>query len=257
MNRSRYVPHYPINPYQTQQPYGAVPPNAQMPGMMPTQPLAMPPPGFPPPGMSQSPIQTSLSPNAMWPAPFPNGPIIEDLCAPPHPQMGVPSASPPMPGFPPPRMAMAPMHPGAMPQVQNVYGIPQHHAQHAPLGFAPPPPPQGMHPHLGQGGGMMSMQGMPAARVVGTYPPYTGQQHGYGPLPPGAQGMVDPSGGMLARPRLETGFPAPVVSGVPMGGSPSMGGSPGLEGMPRQPLTPVEEALRGFLSPDLGDLGHP
>ncbi len=103
---------------------------------------------------------------------------------------------------------------------------------------------------------MMPMQGMPAARVVGTYPPYTGQQHGIGYAPPPQQGMVDPSG-MLARPRLETVFPAPVVSGVPIGGSPSMGGSPGPDGMARQPLTPVEEALRGFLSPELGDLGHP
>ena len=255
MNRSRYVPHYAINPYQTQQPYGAVPPHSQMPGMMPQQSLAMPPPGFPP-GMGQSPIQASLSPNGMWSGPFANGPIIEDLCAPPHPQqMGLPSASPPMPGFPPPRMAMAPMHPGAMPQVQNVYGMPQHHhPHHAPLGFAPPPQQHGMHPHLGPGG-MMQMQGMQAARVVGTYPPYTGQQHGYGPPPP-PPGMMDPSG-MMARPRLETGFPAPVMSGMPMGGSPSMGGSPGADGMMRQPLTPVEEALRGFLSPELGDLGHP
>jgi hypothetical protein len=79
------------------------------------------------------------------------------------------------------------------------------------------------------------------------------------------QRPFDPSAaGMMGRPRLETGFPLAVM---PVGangggmqgqvGSPNMGGSPGGgDGMGGQPLTPVEEALRGFLSPDLGDLGH-
>ncbi|KAG7294201.1 hypothetical protein NEMBOFW57_004271 [Staphylotrichum longicolle] len=255
MNRSRYVPHpaYAMSPYQPQ-PYGAIPPQSQIPGMMPTQPLSMPPSAYgnAPPNIGQSPIQTTLSPNALWAANFANGPIIEDLCAPPPP-MGIPSASPPMSAFPPPRMAMAPMHPGAMPQVQNVYGI----RPHAPHPFAPP----GIQMHPGQAAAAAAqMQGMPAARVMGTYPPYTGQQHGiaYAPAPR----TMDPSAALMGRPRLETGFPTP-VGGGPGSGALGMGqmNSPGVgtvsdaDGVP--PLTPVEEALRGFLSPDLGDLGHP
>ncbi|KAK4150007.1 hypothetical protein C8A00DRAFT_46503 [Chaetomidium leptoderma] len=248
MNRSRYVPHpaYSINPYQ-QQPYGAVPAHAQMGGMMPTQQsLSMPPSAYgnPQQGMGQSPIQTSLSPNTMWTANFANGPIIEDLCAPPQP-MGMHPGSPPMNAFPP-RMSMGPMHPGGMQHVQNVYGMP-----HPPT---PHPFAHAMH-HPGQGS---QMQGIPSARVMGTYPPYTGQQHGY-VYPPQ---QLDPNVGMMARPRLDTGFPTPVGAmpggnGAGMGqiSSPPMGGSPGNDGMP--PLTPVEETLRGFLSPDLGDLGHP
>jgi hypothetical protein len=154
--------------------------------------------------------------------------------------MGIFPGSPPM-AFPPPGMPMAPMHPSAMPQVQNVYGIRQ------PVPFAAP----GMLP-----GQTASMQGMPSARIMGTYPPYTGQQHGIAyPARP-----MDPNV-MLVRPRLETGFPNPLPSasggnaaGMGQISSPPMGGSPGGDAMP--PLTPVEEALREFLSPDLSDLGR-
>jgi hypothetical protein len=158
--------------------------------------------------------------------------------------MGIFPGSPPM-NFPPPRMAMAPMHPGAMPQVQNVYGI----RQPTPLPFAAP----GMLP--GQGA---PMQGMPSARIMGTYPPYTGQQHGIAyPARP-----MDPNV-MLVRPRLETGFPNPVptasagnAAGMGQISSPPIGGSPGGDATGMPPLTPVEEALREFLSPDLSDLGR-
>ena len=246
MNRSRYVPNpvYSVNPYQQQQ-YGHIPQQPQMQGMMPPQHMSMAPSAYgnPQPGMGQSPMQTSMSPNGMWTPNFANGPIIEDLCAPPPP-MGMPMTSPPMNGLPQ-GMAMAPMHPGAMPQVQNVYGI----RQPTPHPFA-----HGMHP--GQG---PPMQGMPSARVMGTYPPYTGQQHGIGIVYPPRQ--MDHNA-MMARPRLETGFANPVPTGPGGNGagmgqmtSPNMGGSPAGDGMP--PLTPVEEALRGFLSPDMGDLGHP
>ncbi|KXX78113.1 hypothetical protein MMYC01_205094 [Madurella mycetomatis] len=124
MNRSRYVPQaYPVSSYQ---PYGSIPTTAAPQGMMPTQPMAMAPPTYgsisAQQGMGQSPIQTQLSPNSMWTTAFPNGPIIEDLVAPP---MGIPSASPPMNAFPPRMAAMTQMHPGAMPQVQNVFGVRQ------------------------------------------------------------------------------------------------------------------------------------
>jgi hypothetical protein len=46
---------------------------------------------------------------------------------------------------------------------------------------------------------------------------------------------------------------SPDMSDLGVGGGMSPMGD--LEGM--APLTPVEEAIRGFLSPDLGDLGHP
>ncbi|KAH6623410.1 hypothetical protein F5144DRAFT_595587 [Chaetomium tenue] len=249
MNRSRYVPNpvYSVNPYQQQQQqqYGAIPQQAQLQGMMPGQAMSMHPSayGSPPPGVGHSPMQTSMSPNTNWAANFANGPIIEDLCAPPPP-MGM-HASPPMNGMHP-RMAMGPMHPGGMPQIQNVYGL----RQPTPHPFAP----QGMHPGPGQ---PTTMQGMPSARVMGTYPPYTGQQHGIGIVYPRP---MDPNA-MMVRPRLETAFANPVPTGpggnagLGMGqvASPNMGGSPGGDGM--QPLTPVEEALREFLSPDLGDLG--
>lgn len=249
MNRSRYVPNpvYSANPYQQQQQqqqYGAVQQQqAQMQGMMPGQPMPMHPSAYgnPQPGMSQSPMQTSMSPNAMWAANFANGPIIEDLCAPPPP-MGM-HTSPPMNGMHP-RMAMGPFPPGSgMPQIQNVYGL----RQPTPHPFAP----QGMHPGQGQ-----PMQGMPSSRVMGTYPPYTGQQHGIGIVYPRPMEQSR----MMMQPRLETGFANPVPTGPSGNGlgmgqvaSPNLGGSPGGDGM--QPLTPVEEALRGFLSPDLGDLG--
>jgi hypothetical protein len=256
MNRSRYVqqhPGYSNNPYHAQQ-YGAFPPNSQMPGMMPNQALSMPPTAYgnPQQGMGQSPIQTSMSPNAMWTANFANGPIIEDLCAPPPPMAM--HASPPMNAFPPRMAHMGPMHPSGMPQIQNVYGMRQQQQQ-------PPTPHPGFAPQHGMHPGQSSMQGMPSSRVMGTYPPYTGQQHGIGIAYPPRP--YDPNMG-LTRPRLETGFPNPVGTGQPgvngngmgqMGGSPNMGNSPGGDGMP--PLTPVEEALRGFLSPDLNDLGHP
>lgn len=211
---------------------------------MPAQSLSMPPTAYgnPQQGMGQSPIQNSLSPNAMWSANFANGPIIEDLCAPPPP-MGMHAASPPMNAFPP-GMPMGPMHPGGMGQIQNVYGI----RQPTPQQFA-----QGMHPGQGH-----PMQGMPSARVMGTFPPYTGQQHGIGIVYPPRPYDLN---AMVVRPRLETGFPNPVGpgqggngGGIGQMGSPNIGGSPAGDGMP--PLTPVEEALRGFLSPDLGDLGH-
>ncbi|KAK4119143.1 hypothetical protein N657DRAFT_693966 [Parathielavia appendiculata] len=243
MNRSQYVHQtaFPPSPYNPQS-YGAVPQPSQMQGMAP-HPNAVPQPGYsnPTPSIGQSPIQPSVSPNTMWTANFANGPIIEDLCAPPPP-MGIFSASPPMNAFPP-GMAMGPMHPGSMPQVQTVYGI-RHHPFAVP-GMLPP----------GQGA---PMQGIPSTRVLGTYPPYTGQQHGY--AYPGRP--MDPSmNAMLARPRLETGFPhavppAPPGNAAGMGhmSSPHMEGSPGGDAMP--PLTPVEEALREFLSPDLGELGR-
>ncbi|KAK3305975.1 uncharacterized protein B0T15DRAFT_533957 [Chaetomium strumarium] len=282
MNRSRYVPHavYSINPYASN-PYGIGPTQSPMQGgggmMPPSQAMGMAasqsPYGSPQSQQhhGQSPVQTSLSPNAMWAANFANGPIIEDLCAPPPPPLTMPPAAPP-------HMRMAAhMHPGAMPQVQNVYGVrqpgglPLHHHHHPAYAVQGPYPGQ-------------PMQGIPtAARVVGTYPPYTSsmpQQPQQ--VQPGMHLGYHPAGqnatGMLGRPRLETGFPsAPVAAGGPgqqhegrMGGqmgSPDSGGSmdlgvgtnpvvvSDLEGV--APLTPVEEAIRGFLSPDLGDLGHP
>jgi hypothetical protein len=166
--------------------------------------------------------------------------------------MAYSAASPPMHALPP-RMAIGPMHPGAMPQVQNVFGI----RQPTPHPFAHP----SVHHHQAQG---LGMQGIPSARIVGAYPPYAGSQPGMvyapPPPPPPPQVHVDPSG-VLARPRMETGFPTPVAGtqagnapGMGQMGSPEMGSNPDGEGMP--PLTPVEEALRGFLSPNLSDLGH-
>ncbi|KAK4238605.1 hypothetical protein C8A03DRAFT_33357 [Achaetomium macrosporum] len=261
MNRSRYIPPtaYSINAYQ---PYGVVPTQSQMqPGMMPSQPMGLPPQAtYSNPQQHQSPVQASLSPNAMWTANFANGPIIEDLCAPPPPPppIAIPSA-------PPPHMrmhaahTMGPMHPGAMPQVQNVYGVRQ-------------PVP---HPAYAQGAFPgQPMQGIPATRVMGTYPPYVGVgqpqpqpqsvvQHPTYPVPPNAAAM-------MGRPRLETGFPsAPVSAGgqhTVSGSSGGMGqmGSPDSMDIGASPagemeLTPVEEALRGFLSGtemDLGELGR-
>lgn len=265
MNRSRYVPPtaYPINPY-SQQPFGPVSSASGMQGMMPAPPLAMPSQPYSnqqQPGMGQSPVQSQMSPSPMWSSNF-NGPIIEDLCAPPPPFfVGLPSASPPLNALPP-RMAIAGMpHPAALPQVQNVYGI----HQPTPHPFAQPPP---MHHPAGQPG-QGHMGAMPSARVVGSYPPYAAQPGPAGgvPVPPFPQ---RPAAAMMGvgAPRLEamatttTGFPSaptPVVGanapGMQQISSPPMGGgSPGPEGL--QPLTPVEEALRGFLSPDLGDLAQ-
>ncbi|KAL2136864.1 hypothetical protein VTI74DRAFT_590 [Chaetomium olivicolor] len=272
MNRSRYVPHtsYSISPYQ--QPYGSMspPPSQIQPGLMPTQPLAMPPSTYgnpqPPAAPSRmtghSPIQTSLSPQSIWSSNFANGPIIEDLCVPPPPQfpMSVPLGSPPNPGLPH-RMVMplGPVHPNAMPQVQNVYGVSQ-----------PMPQPYlgGMHP------AQQHLQGVGIVRTMGMYPPgpwgspvMPNQQ-----LQPGTgmgmaypQRTVDPST-VLARPRLETGFPTPIG---PPGGGERRGNGMGQMGMPEggseregggeelPPLTPGEEMLRGFLGPDFGELGHP
>ncbi|KAK4096300.1 hypothetical protein N658DRAFT_501734 [Parathielavia hyrcaniae] len=260
MNRSHYVPQngFPPSPYNPQQSYGAAPqPSSQMQGMA-HHPSTMTPPGYgnPPPGMGESPIQPSLSPSTMWTtANFTNGPIIEDLCAPPPPPMGMFSVSPPMNAFPP-GMTMGPMHPGAMPQLQAVYG--GIGMRHHPGSYAAP----GMLPHAPPGQGAMQ-GGIPSTRILGTYPPYTGQQHGYA-YPPRPMDPNMNMNGMLGRPRLETGFHNPVPSSAPpagnaavgMGhvGSPHMEGSPGGDGMP--PLTPVEEALREFLSTDLGNLGR-
>lgn len=241
MNRSRYVPDpaYPINPYQQQQ-YDGASQQPQSQGMMSSQRLSMPPSayGSPQPGMNQSSIQTSMSPSAMWTANFANGPIIEDLCAPPPPMAMV---SPPMNAIHQP-MNMAQMHPGVMPHVQNVYGIRQP---------TPHPFPPGLHHSQAP-----AMQGMPSSRVVGSYPPYTGQQHGIGIVYPSRQ--MDPMA-MMTRPRLETGFPgtvpaAPPANGAAMGqmATPNMNNSPAGDGIP--PLTPAEEeALRELLSPDLGN----
>ncbi|KAL2167553.1 hypothetical protein VTG60DRAFT_1139 [Thermothelomyces hinnuleus] len=243
-HRSRFVPDpaYSINPYQQQQQqqYGAVPQQPQSQGMMSSQRLSSVPSSVP--GGGQTPMQPSMSPSTMWTANFANGPIIEDLCAPPPP---IAMFTPPINAIHQP-MPLAAMRPGAMPQVQNVYGIRQP-ALH--------PFPCGVHP--GQG---PPMHGMPSSRVVGSYPPYASQQPGIGivyPPPP----QMD-LGAMMARPRLDTGFastipaaPAPSAAGnaAEMGqmAAPNINNSPAGEGMPS--MTPAEEeALREFLSPDLG-----
>ncbi|KAL2021909.1 hypothetical protein VTK56DRAFT_6504 [Thermocarpiscus australiensis] len=210
-----------------------------MPGMIPTQPLSLPPStyGNPQPGMAQP----SMSPNAMWTANIANGPIIEDLCAPPP--MGFPSGSPPLNALPP-RMPMAPMHPSAMPRVQNVFGI------HQPT----------LHPFApGMPGHAASPMGVPTSRVMGAYPPYASQQ----------PGMVYPQRPLdlmagLPGPRLETGFPGP-GTGVAGGGSgmglqqmnsPPEGGSPEGQGQDQgmPALTPVEESLNEFFSNEIGNM---
>ncbi|CAP62063.1 uncharacterized protein PODANS_5_560, partial [Podospora anserina S mat+] len=142
MNRSRYVPQQSAYTAAQFQPFGPgpVPTPAQMPGMIPM--------GYPqqqmfggspnPNAMGASPIlqqQQAMSPNALWAANFANGPIIEDLCAPP--QMGLPT-SPPMNALPPRGMPMgAAIHPSSMPQVQNVFGLRQPGTPHPGHGFAP------------------------------------------------------------------------------------------------------------------------
>lgn len=285
MNRSRYMPHaaYSINPYHPQ-PYGSVP---IMPGMMAPQTMALPPTTATTYGNSaaqQSPIQTSLlsPPNAMWTANFANGPIIEDLCVPPQPPPPHHLASSPPLNALPPRMAAPPMmHPGAMPQVQNVFGIrqPAVGPQHHPFAGMPVPhpghaqhgPPM-VHHHHHHPPGMP----VPAARVMGSYPPYVvgqpQQPHQQQHQQAGVMYHPSAAAAVLGRPRLETGFPsAPVGGGGGAGGaaagmqqqymgSPEVGNhsasglSPEVDGM--APLTPgVEEALRGFLSQDLGELG--
>jgi hypothetical protein len=162
--------------------------------------------------------------------------------------MGIPSASPPINAFPP---RMMPMHPGAMPQVQNVFGVRQ------------PLPPQfaGMH----MAGPMQGMHPQPTTRMMGTYPPYGVAGHHQPPPPPQQQPIglgfhhpqqrgFDPSP-VLARPTMDTGFPgaagdAPAPGGMQQMGSPPMGGSPG--GNPTmERLTHEDGSLAGFLSPDL------
>ncbi|KAK0664568.1 hypothetical protein QBC41DRAFT_328530 [Cercophora samala] len=256
MNRSRYVPQQSAYTTSQFQPFGPgpVPTPAQMPGMIPM--------GYPqqqmfggspnPNAMGGSPIlqqQQAMSPSAMWAANFANGPIIEDLCAPP--QMGLPT-SPHMNGLPPRGMPMgAAIHPSSMPQVQNVFGLRQPGTPHPGHGFAP------------------MMPGVPA-RMVGSYPPgYAAQPQGLAWSHPhqlqlqqqlqqqAAQQhaqqqqqqqqqqrqFLDPTM-MLGRPRMEPGFAAG-GNGAEQMGSPSMGNSPGA-----QPLTPVESTLQGFMSPD-------
>lgn len=207
------------------------------------------------------------------------------------------------------------MPPQVQAQVQNVYGL-------RPGGGMM----QGMQGIPGMPGGGMPMPGaIQSSRVMGTYPPYTGQQHGVGvPFPPPTHMMPpqyhqqhqqhhqqqqqqqqhlqlqqqrqqeqqqrqhEQQGLNPFPPRLDTAFmtglnaPKSAVSALPGPGGPAMGqmASPelglglgmgmglgmGLDGSPNSrggpggdgnggPLTPVEEALRGFLSPDLGELG--
>ncbi|KAK3897621.1 hypothetical protein C8A05DRAFT_19649 [Staphylotrichum tortipilum] len=240
MNRSRYIPQppYGMNPYQPPYPT-ALPPSGLLPAQLPpsayttSQPIP-----------SQQPHSlhgpTALSPPNLWTPSFANGPIIEDLCAPPPPPHLLGMQFPPHQGSMPGGMPM-------MPQVQGVYPLRhQQHHQHQQNPF----------------GAMQPMQGMTSARVVGTYPPYAGQQHGVGPGE--ARGMMD--GGMgMGAPRVDTGF-AGLAAGGMMGGqmgSPSVGGaaSPG-EGGVHGPMTPVEEMLRGVLGElelgelELGELGE-
>ncbi|KAK4203632.1 hypothetical protein QBC40DRAFT_219203 [Triangularia verruculosa] len=261
MNRSRYVPQQAAYTTSQFQPFGPgpVPTPAQMPGMIPM--------GYPqqqvfggspnPNAMGASPIlqqQQAMSPNAMWAANFTNGPIIEDLCAPP--QMGLPTSPPPMNALPHRGMPMgAAMHPSSMPQVQNVFGLRQPGTPHPGHGFAP------------------MMPGMPA-RMVGSYPPgYAAQPQGIawaGAHPHHHQlqlqhqlqqqaaahqqaqqqqqqqrQFLDPTM-ILGRPRMEGGGFASGGNGGEQMGSPSMGSSPAAA----QPLTPVESTLQGFMSAD-------
>ncbi|KAK4131310.1 hypothetical protein BT67DRAFT_161178 [Trichocladium antarcticum] len=276
MNRSRYVPQtaYSISPYAQQ--YGPAP-ASQFTAMMPPpqQTLAMPSSTYNP----QPSMGVGHSPSSIWTPSFAaHGPIIEDLCAPPPPHLaglGL-SGSPPM-GSLPPRMAALQTqmhHPGAMPQVQNVYGLPMHHtfAQHQQQQQQQQHMQQQYQQHLQQ-------QQQHLQRVmVGSYPPYgvqqqqqqqhaqqmAFQQHQQHHQQLQQRGFDGVGAGMPGRTRLETGFPAavmPVGAGNQGGmqgqvGSPNMGGSPGGGDGMGAPLTPVEEALRGFLSPDLNDLGH-
>ncbi|KAL2260348.1 hypothetical protein VTK26DRAFT_5653 [Humicola hyalothermophila] len=297
MNRSRYVaqPTYALNQYNPQ-PYGAVPAPG---GMMPGQQLAVPSSttyGSPPPTTlsSQSPIQNTLSPSSTWAATFANGPIIEDLCAPPPPPPPPAYAaaavlqSPPLNAF----HQRMPMHPSALPQVQDVFGVRQ------PVLPAFP----GMHPHQAAQLHQHQRQGgVQRAVMLGQYPPSTAAAYGMNHHPAGL-GMTFPGAGpsapllaaqTQAQPQpqqpqqpLEAGFPTAVMpagsgngGGVGVGvaagqqqpvnspevggnSSPEVGGSrPGDDGsggglVAGPALTPVEEALRGFLSPDMGNLGN-
>src|SRR5690606_24055881 len=139
--------------------------------------------------------------------------------------------------------------------IQNVYGIRQPAAAVPPTHAFPP-----------RGGPL------PSSRVVGSYPPYASQQAaGIGivypppPPPPPPPSHMDPGAMMGRGPGLDTGFASTMPAGAsPTAGNatgmgqmtantttPNMSGSPVGDGMTA--LTPAEEeALREFLSPDLG-----
>ncbi|KAK4184277.1 hypothetical protein QBC35DRAFT_540627 [Podospora australis] len=278
MNRSRYVPQqqaYAVNPYQA---FGPMPTSAQpMPGMMPIG--AFPPQqsafgaGSPNPNpMGASPIlqqhQHLTSPASMW-ANFANGPIIEDLCAPPPTHMGL-AGSPPMNALPHHhQMRLASMgagiHPSSLPQIQNVYGM-RHPGQ------------PGGTPHPGFIGAFPgSPPGMPV-RMAGSFPPgYAAQPQGLAPQWAFQQhqqmqqqqqmqqhhqaqqqrNMVDPNA-ILSRPRMAGPGMVEATQGLgldlDMGGQGQQqqmqGGQQGQQGQgQQQPLTPVDNSLGGFLSP--------
>ncbi|KAL1839506.1 hypothetical protein VTJ49DRAFT_1444 [Mycothermus thermophilus] len=266
---------YNAGPYASTSPYGSVSPPSQAIQTAPPPPGGMitsPPTSFTSPvpatatllSTNTSPLQGALSPpTSLWTASA-AAPIIEDLCVPPPPMAyPVPAA---LSAFPP-----------MMPQMQNIYGMPRHTAVYPPASSTQPP--TGFLPTAG------TMHGMPSARVVGSYPPYAATQQAaiqqeqqrrlllqqqQQQREEQEQAQQQQQGVGLGFPpqgyemgRLGTGYPDAVTSGVGGAGpgnglmdgsSGGVGGGDAADGGVA-PLTPVEEALRGFLSPDIGFVG--
>ncbi|KAK4160904.1 hypothetical protein QBC43DRAFT_219072 [Cladorrhinum sp. PSN259] len=257
MNRSRYVPQqqqYTMSHFQPS-PYGIgpVPTPAQMPGAG----------GMMHPGMQQiqaafgspnpnalgaSPIlQQSMSPSALWTAQFANGPIIEDLCAPPahHHHMGL--ASPPMNALPP-RGPHGLMH---MPQVQNVFGLRQPGMMMAPQqpgrlsvpGAGFPPPSQGFMHMQQQQQQHQHQQQMQIQWQL---------QHQHAQAQAHVQAQAQAHHQHQQRQQMEMELAAGMGQG---GGQQQMDSPQGSSGTPGQtmavPLTPVESALNSFLTAEI------
>ncbi|KAL2266753.1 hypothetical protein VTJ83DRAFT_6105 [Remersonia thermophila] len=206
-------------------------------------------------GANPSPLQGALSPpTSLWTASA-TTPIIEDLCVPPPPMAyPVPAA---LSAFPP-----------VMPPMQHVYGMPR-------AAVYPAASAAGLLPTTG------TMQGMPSARVVGSYPPYAATQQAaihqeqqrrllLQQQQREEQEQAQQQGWALGFPpqgyaplgSLGTGYPNAVASTVGAAAGNGMmdvssgcvGGGDAADGE-MAPLTPVEEALRGLLSPDIGLAG--
>ena len=270
MNRSRYVAQQPyaMSPYPPQAfGIGPVPTPAQMPGAGGMMHPGMPPQvsGFPNPqqqaqqaafgspnpnAMGASPVlQQAMSPSALWTAQFANGPIIEDLCAPPphhHPHhMGL--ASPPLNALPPRGPGMM-----QMPQVQNVYGLrqppaagfmipPQHQGRLTVPGaaFAPPPGygmPMGMQQQMQMQMQLQFQQAQAQAQAQA-------QQHQRQQqleMEMELAGMAQRQGGQVGLEAQQADSPQLRVV-TPGSATPAQG----------MPLTPVETALSGFLTAEI------